>query len=68
VGRAPVVEELKAQARELGLWNLFRPGALSNLDFAPIAELTGWSVLLAPESVNAKLGVTREARAWTELD
>jgi len=54
----PVVEELKAQARELGLWNLFRPGALSNLDFAPIAELTGWSVLLAPQSVNAKLGVT----------
>jgi len=49
----PIVEQLKAEAKDLGLWNLFRPGALSTLDFAPIAELTGWSVLLAPEAVNA---------------
>ena len=48
-----VVEELKAEAKRRGLWNLFRPGALSNLDFAPIAELTGWSLRLAPEAVNA---------------
>ena len=48
-----VVEELKAEARRRGLWNLFRPGALSNVDFAPVAELTGWSLRLAPEAVNA---------------
>ena len=48
-----VVEQLKAEARRRGLWNLFRPGALSNVDFAPVAELTGWSLKLAPEAVNA---------------
>jgi acyl-CoA dehydrogenase len=48
-----VVEELKAEAKRRDLWNLFRPGALSNVDFAPIAELTGWSLKLAPEAVNA---------------
>ncbi len=44
-----VVEPLKAQARELGLWNLFLPGLredepgtrLSNLDYAPLAEIMG---------------------------
>ncbi|WP_137936977.1 acyl-CoA dehydrogenase family protein [Chitinivorax sp. B] len=41
----PVMETLKAQAREAGLWNLFLPGdfgaGLSNVDYAPLAELTG---------------------------
>lgn len=50
----PVVEELKAQARSLGLWNLFLPSesGLTNLDYAPLAELTGWSTEIAPEAVN----------------
>jgi acyl-CoA dehydrogenase len=50
----PVVEELKAEARRRGLWNLFLPdvSGLSVLDYAPLAELTGWSVDLAPEAVN----------------
>ncbi len=48
-----VAEELKAEAKRRDLWNLFRPGALSNVDFAPVAELTGWSLKLAPEAVNA---------------
>jgi acyl-CoA dehydrogenase len=53
----PVMEELKKQARALGLWNLFLPHAehgagLSNLDYAPIAELTGRSPSLAPEAMN----------------
>jgi acyl-CoA dehydrogenase len=50
----PVVEELKAEARRRGLWNLFLPdvSGLSVLDYAPLAELTGWSVELAPESIN----------------
>ena len=33
----PVVEELKKQAKERGLWNLFLPSisGLSNLEYAP---------------------------------
>ena len=50
----PVMEELKKLARERGLWNLFLPSVsgLSNTDYAPLAELTGWSGEIAPESVN----------------
>jgi acyl-CoA dehydrogenase len=50
----PVVERLKEEARALGLWNLFLPeiSGLSNVDYAPLAELTGWSAELAPEALN----------------
>ncbi|XCI60035.1 acyl-CoA dehydrogenase [Mycolicibacterium parafortuitum] len=50
----PVVEELKKQAKERGLWNLFLPSisGLSNLEYAPLAELTGWSPEIAPEATN----------------
>ena len=50
----PVVEELKAEARSRGLWNLFLPevSGLSLLDYAPLAELSGWSPDLAPEAMN----------------
>ena len=50
----PVVEELKVKARARGLWNLFLPAVsgLSNLDYAPLAERTGWSLNLAPEAMN----------------
>jgi acyl-CoA dehydrogenase len=50
----PVVEELKKRAREDGLWNLFLPAVsgLSNLEYAPLAELTGWSMDIAPEALN----------------
>ena len=53
-----VVEELKARARAEGLWNLFLPDStdpahgLSVLDYAPLAELTGWSPEIAPEAIN----------------
>lgn len=52
----PLLESLKAEAKAEGLWNLFLPDAtqgagLSNLDYAPIAELTGRS-LFAPEIFN----------------
>ena len=52
----PIIEELKAQARALGLWNLFLPDAehgagLSTLEYAPIAEETGRS-LIAPTVFN----------------
>jgi acyl-CoA dehydrogenase len=50
----PVVEELKAEARRRELWNLFLPdvSGLSVLDYAPVAEMTGWSPELAPEALN----------------
>jgi len=52
----PVVEELKPLAREAGLWNLFLPadmtdGGLTNLEYAPLSEIMGRS-LLAPEVFN----------------
>lgn len=53
---APVVEELKSQARRRGLWNLFLPGkfgaGLTNLQYAPLAEISGRSPHLAPEAMN----------------
>ena len=53
----PIVEELKAQARSRGLWNLFMPNeewgaGVSVLDYAPLAEITGRSPNLAPEALN----------------
>ncbi len=52
----PVVEELKAEARDRGLWNLFLPAesGLSNLDYAPVAEVSGWSPVIAPEAINCQ--------------
>ena len=63
----PVMKELQAKARERGLWNLFLPAGhegpyaekygtlggagLSNVDYAPIAELTGRS-FIAPYVFN----------------
>jgi acyl-CoA dehydrogenase len=52
-----VLDELKAEARSRGLWNLFLPHdtewseGLSNLDYAPLAEITGRSPL-GPEAIN----------------
>ncbi len=50
----PVVEDLKAEARSRGLWNLFLPGVsgLSNVEYAPLAELMGRSPVLAAEACN----------------
>ena len=54
-----VMEELKAKARERGLWNLFlphvtewTPDPVSNVDYAPLAEISGRSPL-APEALNS---------------
>ena len=52
-----VLEELKATAREQGLWNLFHPHpewgpGLTNLQYAHLAEITGRSPELAPEALN----------------
>lgn len=56
-GPTPHMAGLKAQAKERGLWNLFLPASqlgagLSNLEYAPLAELTGWSPQIAPEALN----------------
>ena len=52
----PVVEELKKEARSRGLWNLFLPAesGISQLDYASLAEITGWSLHLAPEATNGQ--------------
>lgn len=52
----PVVEELKKEAQARGLWNLFLPSesGLTQLEYAPIAELSGWSLDLAPEATNCQ--------------
>jgi len=50
----PLMEELKAKARDAGLWNLFVPtghGGLSNADYAPLAEIMG-RVMWSPEVFN----------------
>ena len=52
----PVMERLKASARERGLWNLFLPdwSGLSNLEYAAVAEVSGWSPVIAPEAINCQ--------------
>ncbi len=51
-----IMEELKARARDAGLWNMFLPdeqdgAGLSNSDYAPLAEILGRSQI-APEACN----------------
>lgn len=54
--RAPILRDLQAKAREAGLWNLFLPGdhgaGLTNLQYAPLAEIMGRSPALAPPTFN----------------
>src|SRR5207237_692320 len=52
----PIMEELKATARERGLWNRFLPesergAGLTNLEYAPLCEIMGRSPI-APEAFN----------------
>ena len=53
---APIMRELRAEARRQGLWNLFLPGeggaGLTNQQYAPLAEITGRSPHLAPAALN----------------
>jgi acyl-CoA dehydrogenase len=75
-----VVERLKSEARDLGLWNLFLPAAsgLTNVDYAPLAEISGWSLDLLPEAINCAapdtgnmetlhlFGTPEQKRDWLE--
>lgn len=50
----PVMNELKTEAKKRGLWNLFLKdvSGMSNVEYASIAEITGWVPEIAPESIN----------------
>jgi acyl-CoA dehydrogenase len=76
----PLMEELKDKARDEGLWNLFVPrshGGLSNVDYAPLAEIMG-RVSWAPEIFNCnapdtgnmevfmKYGTEEQRQAWLQ--
>ena len=52
----PVMERLKESARSRGLWNLFLPrlSGLTNLEYAAVAEISGWSPVIAPEAINCQ--------------
>jgi acyl-CoA dehydrogenase len=77
----PVIEELKVEARSRGLWNMFLPhetewgGGLSNLDYAPLAEVMGRSRIAseacncsAPDTGNMEIltmfGTDEQKRQW----
>ena len=54
--RVPVLGTLREEARAQGLWNAFLPGprgaGLTNLQYAPLAEITGHAIQLAPAVLN----------------
>jgi acyl-CoA dehydrogenase len=70
-GTPPIIEELKTEARRQGLWNLFLPGehgaGLTNLQYAPLAEITGHSPRLAPEALNCSAPDTGNMEVLAEF-
>ena len=78
----PAIEQLKAKAKAQGLWNLFLPdergAGLSNVEYAPLAELMGHSPVLAAEACNCSapdtgnmellhtFGTAEQRRRWLD--
>ena len=83
-GTPPIIEELKTEARRRGLWNLFLPrtheygAGLTNVQYAPLAEITGRNPWMAPEAINCSapdtgnmellslFGTEDQQRRWLE--
>jgi acyl-CoA dehydrogenase len=79
---APVMANLRDRGRKTGLWNAFLPGergaGLTNLQYAPLAEITGRSGHLAPAAINcaapdtgnmevlAQFGTEEQKAQWLE--
>ena len=79
---APVLAKVRAEARRRGLWNLFIPGehgaGLTNLQYAPLAEISGRAGSLAPAAMNcaapdtgnmevlAQFGTPEQKERWLE--
>ncbi len=66
-----VMEELKAEARRRGLWNLFHPDpqygpGLTYLEYAPLAEISGRSHI-APEAINCAAPDTGNMEVLTQF-
>src|SRR5918997_960861 len=65
------LEALKAEARARGLWNLFLPGehgaGLSNVQYAPLAEITGRSPTVAPPALNCAAPDTGNMEVLSEF-
>jgi len=67
----PVMEELKEEARSRGLWNLFLPGeehgaGLTNLEYAPLAEIMG-RTFIAAEATNCNAPDTGNMEVLTQF-
>jgi acyl-CoA dehydrogenase len=79
----PIMKDLQAEARARGLWNLFLPhkpygAGLTNLQYAPLAEITGRSPKIAPLALNcaapdtgnmeilALFGTDEQKKLWLE--
>jgi acyl-CoA dehydrogenase len=76
------LKTLQAAAKERGLWNLFLPGGhgagLTNVQYAPLAEITGRSPSIAPAALNcaapdtgnmevlAQFGTDEQKQQWLQ--